>query len=435
MANFLDELLGLGEAGLTIGTGAVSGMVGMPYGLYKGMTGGGYGTPAGVQQAQQEAEAFMQRNTYQPRTEAGQGIVEFLGDAMTASKLPPVMPEAMALSSIPVGASAARMAENAAAPRQLGSQAGAIRFPGAGKFDPRFDPRVKEQPSLVSLKTDVTESGINVPRVSLADFEGRPFITTMSDRTNVGLLNQINDVNLNRPVNMQGGQGFMFENPGMVWASAKGPSKQILNEAEIIKQVTGQNPLYIPWRMAPTGGDFASMTGESMLSYADTAMSKSNKKKLDKMIKTYIPDWAGVSSEKAPEQFRSAPDKVRKALKNEMDVNFRDAGGLGIGQARLSVSDPAQLASRDAGIMNVGEVFANQPLIPNSGHVAYPTGVPGQGLGQLKEDLSIFQLMPNVVQARGIPDALNPRATDIRALQMKPYAGVITEGLLKSLGY
>jgi hypothetical protein len=99
--NLLDELLGLGEAGLTLGTGAVAGAVGMPYGLYKGITGGGYGTPAGVRQAQREAEAFMQRNTYQPRTQSGQGLLESLGQAMTASKLPPILPEAMALGSIP----------------------------------------------------------------------------------------------------------------------------------------------------------------------------------------------------------------------------------------------------------------------------------------------------------------------------------------------
>jgi hypothetical protein len=322
------------------------------------------------------------------------------------------------------------------APFTKGLPVGAsIRNVGSMKFDPRFDPRVKEQPALAALKTDVTETGTKIPKVSLADFEGRPFITSMADRTGVGMLNQINDVPLNRPVNMQGGQGFMFENPGMVWASAKGPSRQILNEAEIIKQVTGQNPLYLPWRMAPTGGDFASMTGESMLAYADAAMNKSSKKRLDKMIKNYIPDWSGVSSQAAAEQFRAAPDKVRKALKNEMDVNFRDAGGLGIGQARLAVSDPAQLASRDAGVMNVGEIFADRPLVAKSGHSAYSTGVPGQGLGQLQEDLGIFQLMPNVAQARGIPDVLNPRATDIRALQMKPYAGVITGDLLKYLGY
>ena len=399
---------------------------------------------------------LLEASTSPERTQQMQGIISMLGVPAVASTLnrmsygapltsgagglggtTRVLPDVLdaALAVAPMAPAAGQLAKRAVMATKGLPVGASIRDVGAMKFDPRFDPRVKEQPALASLRTDVTETGTNIPKVSLADFEGRPFITSMSDRTGVGLLNQINDVALNRPVNMQGGQGFMFENPGMVWASAKGPSKQILNEAEIIKQVTGQNPLYLPWRMAPTGGDFASMTGESMLAYADAAMNKSSKKRLDKMIKNYIPDWSGVSSPTAPEQFRAAPDKVRKALKNEMDVNFRESGGLGIGQARLAVSDPAQLASRDAGVMNVGEIFADQPLVAKSGHVAYPTGVPGQGLGQLQEDLGIFQLMPNVVQARGIPDALNPRATDIRALQMKPYAGVITEGLLKSLGY
>jgi hypothetical protein len=309
-----------------------------------------------------------------------------------------------------------------------------MRVPGKA-FDPRFDDRAKEQERLAKLTTDVTERVTNVPQVSLTNFVGRPFITSMADRTGVGMLNKINNVQLNRPVNMQGGQQFMFENPGMVWASAPGQVRQMLQESEIIKQVTGQNPLFLPWRMAPTGGDFASMTGESMLSYADAAMSKSGKKRLDKMIKGYIPEWSGVSSDKAAEQFRAAPDRVRKALKNAMDVEFRDAGGLSIGEARLAVADPFQLTSRDTGLLGVGEVFADRPMIAKSGHVAYPSGLPGQGLGQLKEDVNIFQLMPNVVSARGIPDPRNPRPTDVRALQMKPYAGVITDELLKRLGY
>ena len=106
--NLLDQLLGLGEAGLTLGTGAVAGAVGMPYGLFKGITGGGYGTRQGVEQAQREAQAFMERNTYQPRTEAGQGLLQSLGKAMEESKLPPVLPEAMLLASIPRAAAAAQ---------------------------------------------------------------------------------------------------------------------------------------------------------------------------------------------------------------------------------------------------------------------------------------------------------------------------------------
>ena len=371
-----------------------------------------------------EISQTLDRLSYDP---SGRSLFTGAGGLGGTTRMRPEALDA-ALTLAPMAGPAARLTR--------GLPVGAsIRDVGAMKFDPRFDPRVKEQPALRALRTDVTDADSNIPKVTLPDYEGRPFITSMSDRTGVGLLNEINDVVLNQPVVKQGGQGFMFRNPNQVWSSAKGPSQQILNEAEIIRQVTGQNPLFIPWRMAPTGGDFATMTGESMLAYADAAMNKSSKKRLDKMIKSYIPDWAGVSSEVGREQFRSAPDRIRKTLMNEMDVNFRESGGLGIGQARLAVADPAQLASRDAGVMNIGEIFADRPLISKSGHRTYSTGVPGQGLGQLQEDLGIFQLMPNVAQARGIPDPLNPRATDIRALQMKPYAGMITEGLLKYLGY
>ena len=172
-----------------------------------------------------------------------------------------------------------------------------------------------------------------------------------------------------------------------------------------------------------------------MLSYADAAMGKMQKKRLDKSIKEFLPDWAGVSDPASVQQFRDAPDKTRKAIKQMMDVDFRNQGGLNIGGARLAVSDPAQLAAQEGGVMNVGEIFAGQPMIMQSGHPSYPRGVPGQGLGTLAEDRNIFELLPEVAKARGIPDVTNPRATDLRALQMKPYSGVITNELLKRLGY
>lgn len=309
---------------------------------------------------------------------------------------------------------------------------------GFGAFDPRYDPRVQEQARMQALVRDVqlNPNAANAPTVSLDQFAGRPFITSMADRTAAGgKLMGINNVQFNRPVDFLGGQDFMFNNPGQVWASAPGPVRQILNAAQEIKQTTGQNPIYIPWRMAPTGGDFAQMTGETMLSYADSAMGKMQKKSLDRSIKKFIPDWSGVSDPASVEQFRAAPDRTRKAIKAMMDRDFRNENGLNIGSARLAVSDPMQLAAQEGGVQNVGEIFAGNPMIMESGHPSYPRGVPGQGLGTLTEDLNIFQLLPEVAKARGIPDVTNPRATDIRALQMKPYAGVISNQLLKQLGY
>jgi hypothetical protein len=305
------------------------------------------------------------------------------------------------------------------------------------EYDPRFDPRAKEQARLQALTLQVNpKSTATLPTISLVDLEGRPFITSMSDRTAAGgQLTGINNIPLNAPVDYLGGQDYMFNNPGKVWASAEQPVKQILNNAEIIKDVTGQNPLYIPWRMAPTGGDFAHMTGETMLSYADTVMGKGAKNKVNREIKKLIPDWAGLGTPQGIAQYRDAPDKTRKALKNMMDVQFRDMGGLNIGEARLAVTDPKQYTAQEGGIQNIGEIFAGQPMAMQSGHVSYPRGVPGQGLGVAAEDKNIFELLPEVVKQRGIVDPKNPSPQDVRALQMKPYAGVINAKLLKALGY
>jgi hypothetical protein len=307
---------------------------------------------------------------------------------------------------------------------------------GVAEYDPRFDKRAKEQERLKALNPVVESKGtINAPEISIAELEGRPFITSMSDRTAAGgLLRGINDVEFNTPVELRGGQDFMFENPGMVWASGKGPTKQIQKLAEEVKIITGQDPLYIPWRMAPSGGDFASMTGETMLSYADAAMSKKAKRALDADIKKLIPDWSGVGSEKSIQQFRSAKDSVRKKVKKTLDVNFREQGGLGIGEARLAVTDPRQYSAPDTGIQNVGIIRPDAPLIPKSGHPSYPYGVPGEGIGRIKEDVRIYELLDRVAKARGILDPKNPSQRDIRALQMKPYYGRITAEELKRLG-
>lgn len=331
-----------------------------------------------------------------------------------------------ATKGLPVGASI----------RDVGAAPNIIKM-GQMQIDPRFDPRIKEQERIASTITEVVPTGSQqIPSVSLTQFEGRPFITSMSDRTAAGgNLVRINDVELKRPIGLLGGQDYMFNNPGKVWASGVQPVRQIMEQAQTVRELTGQNPLYIPWRMAPTGGDFATMTGETMLSFAESGLGKRDKMRLNKQIKGFIPDWSGIDSASSVQQFRDAPDKVRKAIKNMMDVEFRDAGGLNIGQARLAVTDPRQFSSRDAGIMNVGQIFADQPIIQKSGHTSYPKAVPGEGLGLLSDDVNIFQLLPNVVRERGIVDPTRPAQTDIRALQMKPYAGIITEDILKALGY
>jgi len=317
------------------------------------------------------------------------------------------------------------------------SMANAVRNAKIGEFDSRFDPRKLEQEKIASTVPVVEQlNKTPIPKVSLADYEGRPFITSMSDRTAAGgdLLG-VNDVMYKRPVHLHGGQDYMFNNPNQVWASAQSAVKPILENAQLLKEVTGQNPLYIPWRMAPSGGDFAHMTGESMLSYAEAAMGKTDKKALNAAIKDLIPSWKGVDSAESIAQYRNAPKVVRDSIMQVMDRDFRNLGGLNYGQARLSVTDPRQINAMEGGIQNIGEIFADKPMIMKSGHPSYPRGVAGQGLGTLEKEHGIFELLPNVVKDRGIANPKNPSDPDLRAMQMKPYSGIITAKLLRDLGY
>ena len=325
------------------------------------------------------------------------------------------------------------------------------------EFDPRFDPRKREQEGLQSLRVDVlprNESMVK-PSIRLSDLEGEDFVTSMSDRTRAGgMIIGVNDVPLYRAVDLRGGQDFMFENPNQVWASARVPSEKILEMAREFQGQSGKDPIFIPWRMAPTGGDFSNMVGELMLGFASSNMNKTTKKAFDAAVRKYrtkgsmdkgvrknaglkIKEWPGVDDPRAVEIWRSTPDAVRKELMNMMDVNFRNKGGLSIGAARLAASDPTQLMSRDAGLQNVGRIYTGRDIAPST-HPSYPYAVPGEGIGALKgaDEVTIFDLLPEARfgdAQKKVKDPANPTAQEMRALQMKPYGGTITENILRRI--
>lgn len=309
---------------------------------------------------------------------------------------------------------------------------------GQMPFDPRFDERVLEQEKLKKLTTVVErDPDIKLPTMSLVDFEGKPFITSMSDRLAAGgLLKEINNKKLNTPIALPGGQDYMLYNDA-AWASGVKPAKELLDMANMIYRETGQNPIYIPHRMAPTGGDFAHATGETMISYADTALSGNAKKTLNSLIKKIVPDWVGVNNPKSLDQYRNLSATKREAIREVLDKKFRNEGGLGLGEARLSVADTTQLNSPVGGIMNIGEIFANKPLSNISNNTSYPKKLEGRGIARLNENenINIYQLLEDLAKERKVVDPKNPSNDDMRALMMKPYSGRITSEMLKRLGF
>jgi len=97
-----DKLIGLGELGLTAASGLVAPIVGGAAGIAENVLGGTLGTQEGLKKAEETAGKVSEALTYEPRTEAGKAVtgraMSALQEAFEASKLPPVMPEALPIA-------------------------------------------------------------------------------------------------------------------------------------------------------------------------------------------------------------------------------------------------------------------------------------------------------------------------------------------------
>ena len=401
--NLLDELLGLGEAGLTLGTGAVAGAVGMPYGLYKGITGGGYGTPAGVKQAQREAEAFMQRNTYQPRTQSGQGLLESFGQAMTASKLPPILPEAMALSSVPVRASMARMAENAAVPNQLNKQAGVYLVSTPKNVNPLVGTRYKTEQlpgivprrpvdfeamrggSIMTYPTDMLSRNTRVTNVSDIPLGSNSFVTPG------GLMYMMDEGNIANRIGYASNQ-----------AAATAQNNRALQAIEENLARGGTGRVFMaPHTMPPGGENFSTGPTLGLLSMIDATnpspkllemISNQMRQATVKSVKGKYNDFAGLNDPMAREQLLTG-EGLKAGSAGDLRKIFVDKMSNVAAERGLDFNYPdLQRAMFDPNVMNkpsflmgdaIYEALPQLGVRPGS-HGAYGFDMPGVFLGNTR---------------------------------------------------
>ena len=310
--------------------------------------------------------------------------------------------------------------------------------PAATASDPRIEPRKKEaakvrdlEVGLRSRETQPTED------LSIFDMEGRPFITSMSDLSAAGDdIVSINDVDLPEPVRRMGGQDYMFDNPGSVWAADMKSAGEHLDLARRLKTATGQDPVFFPWAMGPRAIDFAHMPRETMLRYAAEAMPAKQQRQLAVDIRGIVPDFKALDDPASVERFREAYGAQRGALNRLMDLQ-RDKGGLGLGEARYATTDLEQVGVPLTSLRNVGVIEAGSSLQP-SAHPSYRVSIPGGGEGRLKERIGALQLLPDLMREAdltdpfGFPVGVVPGVkSPMRSLQMGPKGGIITDEILR----
>ena len=271
----------------------------------------------------------------------------------------------------------------------------------------------------------IADNIIEAPEISIFDLEGRPFVSSQADLTRAGgLIQSIDGVPLKQPVEMMGGQDYMWlprsVKENLVWASDAQPINKLVKEAQGIAKETGKEPIYIPFRMKPTGMDYSKQIADSMIQSALVRLNKSQIAELNDTIRAE----AFITPKDSPkkligENFKgidienplndSVSGDLRKEIIRIMDRDYRydggqkikrgsDEGTSSLAQVRVANADPTQLNKEPMTLQNVANLDMDNLKRDVSFHDTYNTGIGGEALGRIKEDVSLLDLFTSKVR-------------------------------------
>ena len=292
---------------------------------------------------------------------------------------------------------------------------GALDIPEVDR-DTKLLQRVGDPKSVNSLNVEFEEGPalLDNPMVKAEDIVNRPYVAGMSD-TSRGALETLKSISGSEyNVLMEGGQDYMRQlrnaNKGALWASDAGAITGMMNNAKGAMKLPGAkgSPLFFPYQMGGKSTDFATMTTDIMVPYAQRNMSKKDKKLVDKRIRdgagnmlndfTPQPDWPGVDSPKAMDWLKQA-GTGRKAVVKALD-EFRGEGSLNASQARAMIVDPAQINPRVANLQNVGQFDMSRNPMPGQ-HSTYNTDIMGNHLGRFGDGMNLLTDLNPVIRTSG----------------------------------
>lgn len=132
-----DKVLGVAEVPATMITGAISSLAGAAAGAAKTITGGKFGTQAGIQEGEELAGRIAQAGTYQPRTQTGANLTQLVGNVAERSGIAGLaLPELNAAANAAGNATrAVRGAAAATAATQNAADAAAVATKGPSLRD------------------------------------------------------------------------------------------------------------------------------------------------------------------------------------------------------------------------------------------------------------------------------------------------------------
>lgn len=294
----------------------------------------------------------------------------------------------------------------------------------------KIDP---DLPSLLADQITVRPTSAYVPEkvISPEDLPSDAYLLNLvGDRTNVGELTRIGGRDLDQPIPLDGGMGYMRGQDTGAWAS----DERVINAlAKKTRSAEGKPVFGTYMAMSGTGSDFANMTREvAMRDFDPSDLLKKDIKDFDKRFKAakaYEPrlraDFPGISSPKLDEWLDKSGTR-RAAFFDFMDkAEWRNKGFPNVTEARFAIQDP-KLRDLPAGVEQYGgqsiarldEAGTTRPtsglLMP---HGTYGTDLAGDYVGGFSTAVPRSILFPEFYSQRRAMGVAP--AGDNRAFQMK----------------
>ena len=297
------------------------------------------------------------------------------------------------------------------------------------KIDPDLPARLDELTTVRQTENYVDPKVISPEELSREGY----LLNLVGDRTNVGEITRLGGKELDAPITLDGGRGYMRGEGQGAWASDTGVINAL---AKKVREAEGAPVVGSYMAMSGTGSDFANMTRQvAMRDFDPDNLLKKDIKDFDKRFKAakaykdakgkgVADDFPGLASEKLNDWLDKSGTR-RAALFDFMDkAEWRDKGFPNITEARYVIQDP-ELRNLPAGVEQYGGqslalMNPNAVVEPTAGllmpHGTYGMDLGGDYIGGLGVDVPRSVLFPDWYAARRAKQVAP--SGDNRAFQM-----------------
>ena len=250
-----------------------------------------------------------------------------------------------------------------------------------------YDPKLWHGVSTIKLPKPIDEMSsilrpVNPAKevvASPARFQGGLLMPLLGDRTaTAAMLEQVNGYKFANPVSLEGGHGYMANNPGKAWAAGKSIAPGIARVAR--EGAESGKPVYgVYTAMGERSADFSHMVSDTLSEMAKhTKITPEGEALFNETMRKVSPGFPGINDPGVAQYLRDAPGAVRNVFAKTMDTAPMQKHGFpSVAEARVAVTDPRLLNEpTGAAGLSIARMDPEGRLVP-SGHGTYDTGVGG----------------------------------------------------------